>query len=475
MSTTALQVHRPVSSNESRIIIPEPVGITGPLAEVYTRAMQEASNLLASEDVARRFATVILSELRTRPELQRCTPESLLMAVVEMAEHGLDPSGTNECFLIPYDEKDQHGRVIRTVAQMQVGYVGHMKLARSHPEVVDIWADEVCENDDYEFHGKNAKPHHAHPKKFAPRGRYIGYYAVAMLIGERYRAIEMSVEEIKAHAQHFSMNANRKVWAEYKGGGFRGMAIKTVIKKLCNPREIPMSVRVAQIMERQEVSAIIEGELAEETKAVLAREAQKSIVEHTEDLYPPAHPGTSTPVTVPQTPTPVTPAPVAETDQAPPTVVQSEKGQLLNQIEQAIEQAGYTSQERSAFRGQQARKHGKKRLQELEVQALREALASVSGRPEAATHAPQADTPDAAEPAIDGVSVDETVGEETTVPVLAPWRQQLHQFAQVLDDADLAREASALAEDAEATETDGQALLGRINAYVDATMPQLPF
>jgi recombination protein RecT len=285
-------------------VIPEPVGLPEAIAKAFTEAMNEVVNLIQSPLVAKRFATVALTKLRTQPDLQLCTPMSLIAVFVEAAEAGLDISGQNECFLIPYKNRDKNGRIVSVEAQMQLGYAGLMKLAVAHPDVLDVWAEKVCALDTWRYRGINQRPEHTYPEAFAPRGATVGFYALAELVGGRVRCLQMSVTEMKAHAQNYSRNAEKKVWSDGPGGGFEGMALKTMLRRICNPKMIPMSARVADILYKMDVvEGLIVPEPAEETLETVeahAREVAKSVEEHIGDMFPPATNPTQPPVRDPR-------------------------------------------------------------------------------------------------------------------------------------------------------------------------------
>src|SRR3990167_5916538 len=149
-TSTAVTVR---DSSRVSVNIPDPVGLPPRMVEVFTRAMQEVENLIESTPFQARFAQVVLTMLRTNTALQQCAPDSIITAIVQMCFHNFDPSSANECFLIPYQGN----------ATLQVGYAGLLKLALSHSDVRDIWAEEVCENDTYEYYGVNARPRHIYP------------------------------------------------------------------------------------------------------------------------------------------------------------------------------------------------------------------------------------------------------------------------------------------------------------------------
>ena len=265
-----------VDPSRVHVIVPEPVGLPDKIAQAYTQAMEQMQSLLETPEVQARFAHVMLAQLRGKPTLFTCTPQSIVLGIISMAEHGLDPSVQNECWLVPYKGE----------ATMQTGYGGLMKLAMSHPDVLDIWADEVCENDTYEYYGVNARPKHIYPAKFAPRGRYVGYYAVALLSGNRVRAVQKSIEEIKAHAKRFSPRWDKESWSEDRGGGFRGMALKTVLRMICNTKYLPMAGKVAALLRTMEtLEGTIDTEIDEQRAQERQRlEAGNTVEDHIEHL-----------------------------------------------------------------------------------------------------------------------------------------------------------------------------------------------
>lgn len=285
MPSTLAIAHPPALAQ----VIPDPVGLPEVIAQAFTTAMAEVVNLIQSPLVAHRFATVALTQLRTNLDLQACTPISLIAVFVEAAEAGLDLSGQNECHIIPYRSYDKAGRVTKVEATMQLGYVGLVKLALAHPDVLDVYADVVCANDGWVYRGINRLPEHRYPGGFAPRGPMLGFYSTAELSGSRARCLQMSVAEMKEHARKYSRNAEKKVWSDGPGGGFQGMALKTMLRKLCNPKLIPMSARVAELLYKMDV---VEGVVLPEpepdsaaTLAARAHEAAKPLEEHISDMW----------------------------------------------------------------------------------------------------------------------------------------------------------------------------------------------
>lgn len=212
------------------------------------RIEHQIAHLLPQAPLRARFAAVLFQQIRLSPALQKCTPASLMAAVVRMAQLQLDPAIPNECWLVPY----------KTEATFIVGYGGLRKLALRSPEVQDILVDAVHERDTYlSPQTLGAPPTHIRPPGFGPRGKVIGYYAAALLQTEHYRVLEMSKEEVKAHRDRYSRSAQATFWNEGRPdevglSNFDKMALKTVLRQLCSPRHLSLSAEVQMALVQEE-------------------------------------------------------------------------------------------------------------------------------------------------------------------------------------------------------------------------------
>ena len=85
---------------------------------------------------ADRFLRVISSSAIKNPKIAACTPEAILISVMECAQLGLEPI-LGRAYLIPYENRKQiGGRWVKVPeCQMQVGYQGLVDLARRDPDV----------------------------------------------------------------------------------------------------------------------------------------------------------------------------------------------------------------------------------------------------------------------------------------------------------------------------------------------------
>ena len=178
-----------------------------------------------------RFTRMVMTALSTNPQLQQCTPESFLGAMMQAAQLGVEPNTPlGQAYLIPYKNKKKIGDKWYQVleCQFQLGYKGLLDLAYRSGEVSIVDAQAVHENDYFEYeYGLDPK------LKFKPalkdRGPVIAYYAMFKTKSGGYNFLVMSKEDIVAHKDQYSKAAGSgySPWST----NFDSMAKKTVLKQ----------------------------------------------------------------------------------------------------------------------------------------------------------------------------------------------------------------------------------------------------
>jgi len=193
-----------------------------------------------------RFSRIVLVTMSQNPKLLDCTPMSLLTAVMQAAQLGLEPGVLGQCYLIPYwNDKKKANEV-----QFQIGYKGLIELCRRSGVITSIAAHEVREHDHFEYEfGFEEKLIHR-PSIKDDRGKVYAYYAYAVL-KDGGRAVEvMSKAEIEKYRDHYSQafQKNSGPWRTE----FDEMAKKTVVKKLI--KYLPASAELLRSMMKAETA-----------------------------------------------------------------------------------------------------------------------------------------------------------------------------------------------------------------------------
>lgn len=210
---------------------------------------------------ASRFIAVALQAVTRSPRLLECTPASIVKALRDAAELGLEPSGLmGSAYLVPYKNK----RSQRYEAQLIAGYRGLIDLARRSGEVVTVEAHVVRERDgfDYAYGTEQFLKHKPYlntsgavddDDKPLDAGRYVAAYAFARLTSGEVQFEVMDVPQIEA-VRRRSKAADDGPWVS----DWAEMARKTPTRRLL--KYLPLSVvslqRVLELEDEAESEAV---------------------------------------------------------------------------------------------------------------------------------------------------------------------------------------------------------------------------
>lgn len=207
----------------------------------------EIAKMLPKHLNAERLLKVAQIAATTTPALAKCDVASLVGAIGQCAQMGLEPNTVlGHAYLVPFNTKrkdaDGNERWVNSV-QVIIGYKGLIDLARRSGQVVSIAAHEVCENDHFEcVYGLDEKLNHT--PAMGDRGEIIAFYAVARLKGGGHAFEMMSrhqVEEIRDASQGYTQAKKYKKEASHPWGAhFAEMGRKTVIRRLA--KYLPLSI-----------------------------------------------------------------------------------------------------------------------------------------------------------------------------------------------------------------------------------------
>jgi recombination protein RecT len=195
-----------------------------------------------------RFVRIAMTVVRTNPKLMKCDQTSIIAALIQSAQLGLEPNTPmGEAYLIPYKNKrviDGQEKWIDE-AQFQLGYKGLISLALRTGEYKAIYAHEVFKNDDFEYaYGLNKNLHHVPSDE--PEGEPVKYYAVYHLKNGGYDFVVWSKTRIDKHSKKYS-KAVQKGWTSPWETDYDSMAKKTVLKEVLKyaPKSIEFAKQLA--------------------------------------------------------------------------------------------------------------------------------------------------------------------------------------------------------------------------------------
>lgn len=208
------------------------------IAAYLKRMGPEIERALPKHMDADRLARIALTTIRTTPKLMECNLPSLMGAVMQAAQLGLEPGLIGHCYIIPYGKE----------ATFIIGYKGMIDLARRSGNIQSIYAHAVYENDEFDYElGLNPKLEHK-PYMEGDRGEFIGAYAVAHFKDGGYQMEYMPKAEIeKRRERSASAKSRHSPWAT----DYEEMAKKTVIRHMW--KYLPISIEIQQQAMHDEV------------------------------------------------------------------------------------------------------------------------------------------------------------------------------------------------------------------------------
>ncbi|KXG42861.1 recombination protein RecT [Tepidibacillus decaturensis] len=204
--------------------------------EAYLKAMApKIKEALPKHMDIDRMTRIALTTIRTNPKLLQCSVPSLMGAVMQAAQLGLEPNLIGHCYIIPYGQE----------ATFIIGYKGMIDLARRSGHIESIYAHAVYENDDFEYE-YGLHPKLTHKPAMKERGQMVGVYAVAHFKDGGYQFEFMPIEEIEKRRQRSKASKNGPWITDYEE-----MAKKTVVRHMW--KYLPISIEIQQQASQDEV------------------------------------------------------------------------------------------------------------------------------------------------------------------------------------------------------------------------------
>ena len=184
-----------------------------------------------------RLTRLAMTTIRTTPALKDADVGSLLGAVMQAAQLGLEPGLMGHCYLLPFNNKNKGIKEVQFI----IGYKGMIDLARRSGHIKSIYAHAVYSNDEFDYElGLESKLVHK-PTMEPDKGEFIGAYAVAHFKDGGYQFEFMSKADIeKRKGRSKAANSKFSPWTS----DYEEMAKKTVVRHMW--KYLPISVEVQQ-------------------------------------------------------------------------------------------------------------------------------------------------------------------------------------------------------------------------------------
>ena len=185
---------------------------------------------------ADRMARIAMTAVQKTPKLLECRPVSLVGAIIQCAQLGLEPNdGTGRAWLIPYG----------TEVQFIPGYRGLVDLTRRSGEIKRFDARAVYSNDTFSFQfGLN--PDLTHIPAAKDRGELTHVYAVAEFKDGGTQFDVMTREDVEK-VRSRSKSGKSGPWVT----DYEEMAKKTVTRRICKMLPVSPETQIAVTLDER--------------------------------------------------------------------------------------------------------------------------------------------------------------------------------------------------------------------------------
>jgi recombination protein RecT len=235
--------------NAAAVALDKPAQSVGQLRQLFARpdVIEQVKLTLPKHMSPERITKILLSTVIKTPSLMQCSQLTLMQALTQLSELGLEPgSAFGHVYLIPFG----------STVQIIIGYKGLLELARRSGFVAQIESHVVFEDEVFELeYGLAGTRKFRHvPNIRDPRDekKAIAVYCIARLKDGSEHVEVMPMDEVRAIRnksqgyQRSKKSGKPGPWDEH----FLQMARKTAIRRACN--YLPLSAEMASALELED-------------------------------------------------------------------------------------------------------------------------------------------------------------------------------------------------------------------------------
>lgn len=165
--------------------------------------------------------------LKSSPKLSQCSQASLIGAVIQTAQLGLQPGNMGHVHLVPFNNKGT------MECQLIIGYKGIVELVNRSGNATILTAEVVYSNDQFQYE-LGLTPILRHIPSSGDRGEKVGVYCIAKnLIANEKVFIYIQKEEIeKVKTASKSKDNDFSPWKTWEDEMWKKTAVKRISKLL---------------------------------------------------------------------------------------------------------------------------------------------------------------------------------------------------------------------------------------------------
>lgn len=216
---------------------------------LQTESFQERLEMaVGDERMVEKYVSSVLLEVARNPQLEHCTPASIMECVIDSANYGLIPNKlAGQAWLIPYNNSyNVDGEWIKRLeCTLQIGYKGYINKFAENGWVVEVelvTINEMKQERFQEVRGSNPGIEHRpiRDETIKVRDNIALGYAVARSNGMPSIYAVMTRKEIESAVKYEKAHAKGAWKAQDRETDYGEMCKKTVVRRLA--KSCPISI-----------------------------------------------------------------------------------------------------------------------------------------------------------------------------------------------------------------------------------------
>lgn len=231
--------------------------------DLLTRSQEQIKMALPRHMTPERMARLAMTSILRNPRLLECDPKTLIGAVIQCAQLGLEPGSNYGAHLVPFRNTKRGTMDVQVIPD----YRGLMDLARRSERVSTIDAQEVYEKDEFRYkYGTDKFLHHV-PARGEDRGQIIYFYAIAKLKDGEHQFVVREKWQVDKIRDTYSGAAGAGPWIT----NYVEMGKKTCVRQLADYLPASIELLTAAGLEAkaeqgipQELGSLLNGEIAKD-------------------------------------------------------------------------------------------------------------------------------------------------------------------------------------------------------------------
>jgi len=312
------------------------------IRDLLQRSQSQIALALPKYMSADRMTRLAMTSILRNPKLLECDPLTLVGAVIQCAQLGLEPGSNFGAHLVPFWNTKAGKRDVQVIPD----YRGLMGLARNSEQISTIDAHAVYEQDHFEFaYGKDPDLVHV-PRLSKDRGEIKYFYAVARLKDGGVQFVVLGKWEVDEIRDRYSRAAGDGPWVT----NYEEMGKKSCIRRLVDYLPARIELLTAAGLEAkaeqgipQDLGALLDTQEEKVEKALESAKPMGAVAGLVQELKEKQNGGTAAPPPSVDANAPPAPAqPAEQGNPSPPAddqVVLEQEARAREQAEAAADAA----------------------------------------------------------------------------------------------------------------------------------------